>query len=69
MKRLKIIPMTAEKPEIFEEKVNELLQKLEADKQVKTFDYNVLYSDGRLIAVFQIEKENRIIKGEEHQHE
>lgn len=62
MESIKIISMTAEKPEMFEEKVNELLQKLQVDKNVKKFNYNVLYSDGRLIAVFQIEKINQQFK-------
>ena len=54
MKKIKLIPVTAEKPEIFEEKVNSYIKELEQCHPKMQYDLQIFCSDGRLLAVFEI---------------
>lgn len=54
MRKIKLITMTAAKPEMFEEKVNELLDVLDKDPRIESSDYDIFFADGTLLAVVNI---------------
>ena len=54
MRKVKLVTGTATKPDIFEDRMNELLCELENDKRVKEYSYEVLFSDNSILGVVKI---------------
>ena len=42
-KKIKIVTGTSSKPELFEERVNELIQEIESDERVEDYNLTVLF--------------------------
>ena len=63
MKKIKVITMTISKPDMFEDRINTVIEKMANDKNVTSYTVDIRLSGETLLGVIQFETE----KGEEDQ--
>lgn len=54
--QIRIFTSTASKPDVFENRVNQYIERLAVDEEVTDYQYDISLADGTLIAIFRIKK-------------
>lgn len=65
-KKIKIITGTSSKPELFEEKINELLRELDDDERIEDYNINIFFSEGSVLCIVELKSNKRWEKKNEH---
>lgn len=56
LQQIKLFTVTSSKPENLEKQVNSFIKTLESDDTVESYSYEIMFSNGTLLAVFYINK-------------